>query len=173
MCIFFSRLFFIIGLQGIEYRSLCYTVRGFQGGVVVKNLLTKQEIQVWSLDQYDPLEKKTATHSSILAWKILWQATGYCLYRLQSMGSQELDMVPHAFLQIVLIVPSKVQAPPLSGDRSILTKQRQLSDTCRFPLHCPSLAVRLELVQGGGLSGCLCDVTDKHLWQTSGVLEQE
>ena len=28
--------------------------------------------QVLSLDQEDPLEKKMATHSSILAWEISW-----------------------------------------------------------------------------------------------------
>ena len=31
-----------------------------------------QETQVWSLGQEDPLEEEVATHSSILAWKILW-----------------------------------------------------------------------------------------------------
>ena len=31
-----------------------------------------QEMQVPSLHQEDPLEKETATHSSILAWKIPW-----------------------------------------------------------------------------------------------------
>ena len=31
-----------------------------------------QETQVWSLGQKDPLEKGRATHSSILAWEILW-----------------------------------------------------------------------------------------------------
>ena len=31
-----------------------------------------QETQVLSLGWEDPLEKETATHSSILAWKILW-----------------------------------------------------------------------------------------------------
>ena len=29
-------------------------------------------MQVGSLDQEDPLDKEMATHSSILAWKILW-----------------------------------------------------------------------------------------------------
>ena len=38
----------------------------------VKNLPTMQETQVRSLDQEDPLEEGTETHSSILAWKILW-----------------------------------------------------------------------------------------------------
>ena len=31
-----------------------------------------QEMQVWSLDWEDPLEKEMATHSSILAWEIPW-----------------------------------------------------------------------------------------------------
>ena len=48
---------------------------GFLGGSVVKNLPAMQDIQemqVWSLDREDPLEKEMATHSSILAWKIPW-----------------------------------------------------------------------------------------------------
>ena len=44
-----------------------------------------QETQVGSLGQEDPLEKETATHSSLLAWEIPWkEETG----RLQSMGLQ-------------------------------------------------------------------------------------
>ena len=39
---------------------------------MVKNPPAKQETWVGSLDQEDPLEKETATHSSILAWEILW-----------------------------------------------------------------------------------------------------
>ena len=31
-----------------------------------------QEMQLQSLDQEDPLEKETATHSSILAWETPW-----------------------------------------------------------------------------------------------------
>ena len=37
-----------------------------------KNLPAMQETQVQSLDQEDPLEKEMVTHSSILAWRILW-----------------------------------------------------------------------------------------------------
>ena len=39
----------------------------------VKNLLTMQEIRAQSLSWEDPLEEEEmATHSSILAWEILW-----------------------------------------------------------------------------------------------------
>ena len=56
---------------------------------MVKNLSAIQEAQVQSLVQEDPLEKETATHSSILAWKILWaEEPG----GLQSMELQESDM---------------------------------------------------------------------------------
>ena len=37
---------------------------------MVKNLPAKQETRVQSLGWEDPLEKETATHSSILAWEI-------------------------------------------------------------------------------------------------------
>ena len=38
----------------------------------VKNLPAMQETRVQSLGQEDPLEKKMATQSSILAWEIPW-----------------------------------------------------------------------------------------------------
>ena len=51
----------------------------------INNLRAMQETQVQSLGQEDLLEKKMATHSSILAWKIPWMEEPG---RLQSMGSQ-------------------------------------------------------------------------------------
>jgi len=39
---------------------------------MVKNLPARQETQVQSLGQEDPLEKETATPSSIHAWRIPW-----------------------------------------------------------------------------------------------------
>ena len=54
---------------------------------VVKNPPGKQKTQVPSLDREDSLEKKMATHSSILTWKIPWiEESG----GLQSMGSQRV-----------------------------------------------------------------------------------
>ena len=45
-----------------------------------------EEMQVRSLGQEDPLEEGTATHASILAWRIPWtEEPG----GLQSMGSQK------------------------------------------------------------------------------------
>ena len=51
----------------------------------VKCLPAVQEIRVQSLGWEDPLEKETTTHSSILAWRILWTEEPD---RLQSVGSQ-------------------------------------------------------------------------------------
>ena len=42
--------------------------------------LSMQETQVWSLSREDPLEKEVATHSSILAWEILWTEEPGCLW---------------------------------------------------------------------------------------------
>ena len=47
----------------------------FCGGSKVKNLPAMQETQVLFLGREDPLEKGMATHSSILAWRILWART--------------------------------------------------------------------------------------------------
>ena len=49
-----------------------YITEGLPGGSVVKNRPVTQETLVRSLDQEDPLEKEMATHSSTLAWAILW-----------------------------------------------------------------------------------------------------
>ena len=48
------------------------------------------ETQVWSLDQEDPLEKGTATHSSISAWKVSQkeEPSG-----LQPMGSESWILI--------------------------------------------------------------------------------
>ena len=63
-----------------------------QAVLVVKNLPANAgdiEMQVQSLGQEDPLKEETATHSSILAWRIPWtEESG----RLQSMGCKESDM---------------------------------------------------------------------------------
>ena len=53
----------------------------------VKRLPTMWETWVQSLGQEDLLEKKMATHSSILAWKIPWMEEPG---RLQSMGLQRV-----------------------------------------------------------------------------------
>ena len=55
---------------------------------MVKNLHARQEMQVQSVSQEDPVQKELATYSSILAWEIPWtEEPG----RLQSMESEESD----------------------------------------------------------------------------------
>ena len=56
---------------------------------MVKNLPAVQETWVPSLGQEDPLEKRMATHSSILAWRIPWTKKPG---RLQSMESQRVGL---------------------------------------------------------------------------------
>ena len=54
----------------------------------LKRLPAMWETWVQSLGQEDPLEKETATHSSILAWRIPWTEE---LGGLQAMGHKESD----------------------------------------------------------------------------------
>ena len=63
-----------------SYRILCISMWASLVGQTVKNLPVMQETHVLSLGREDPLEKETATHSSILAWRIpmnrgAWWAT--------------------------------------------------------------------------------------------------
>ena len=56
-------------------------------GTDKKNLPAMQEARVRSLGWEDPLQEEMATHSSILAWRILWtEEPG----KLQSMGLQRV-----------------------------------------------------------------------------------
>ena len=83
----------IPGLGSSTGEGIGYPLQYFGASLVaqmVKNLPPVQETQVQSLSQEDPLEKGMATHSSILAWRILWTEEPS---RLQSMGlkSQTTD----------------------------------------------------------------------------------
>ena len=65
----------------------CQTLMGLPGSAVVKNLSAMQETQFRSLGWEDPLEKRMAIHSNILAWRIPWtEEPG----RLLSTGSQRV-----------------------------------------------------------------------------------
>ena len=67
---------------------------------MVKTLPAMWETWVQSLGWEDPLKKGTATHFSILAWRIPWtEQPG----RLQSMGSQR---VRHNWVTLTFIMLS-------------------------------------------------------------------
>ena len=80
-----------------------------------------QEMRVPSLGQEDPLEKETATHSSILAWKIPWtqefdglQSTGHDwahTHKLQVEMVKEYDQVFNSVFCFTLFY-SRNTAPP-------------------------------------------------------------
>ena len=58
----------------------------------VKHLSTMRETWVRALGWEDSLEKKMATHSSTLAWKIPWMeelGAGYCPWGRKESGTTE------------------------------------------------------------------------------------
>ena len=60
------------GLKNVWTLESMFT-SDFPGGLVAKNPPpAMQETWVQGLGQEDRLEKEMATHSSILAWRILW-----------------------------------------------------------------------------------------------------
>ena len=56
-------------LVGDENLSCIISFWGFPGGSDGKESASKQETQLWSLGQEDPLEKEMASHYNIFAWK--------------------------------------------------------------------------------------------------------
>ena len=55
-----------------SYKDCGHWIRASLVAQLVKNLPAMWETWVRSLGWEDPLEKGTATHSSILAWRIPW-----------------------------------------------------------------------------------------------------
>ena len=63
-----------ICIDVIRFSKMCVTFWVSQVAQLVKNLPAMQETWVRSLGCEDPLEKRKATLSSILAWRIPWTA---------------------------------------------------------------------------------------------------
>ena len=70
---------------------------------LVNNPPAMRETWVLSLGWEDPLEKGTATHSSILAWRIPWT-----IYR--PWGRKELDTTERLSLLLLLENKNKIAA---------------------------------------------------------------
>ena len=62
-----------------------FLILALPDGSVIKKPPAKQETQVQSLDQADPLEKEMAIHSNILAQEIPWteKRGGYTVHRVR------------------------------------------------------------------------------------------
>ena len=81
-----------------------------------------QEIQVWSLDQEDLLEKQMATHWTILAWRIAWAEESGRLQslRLKRVGHDWVSTMHHSKalsgkLEIVQLWPDAAAAKSLQS----------------------------------------------------------
>ena len=80
---------------------------------MVKNLPAVQETWVPSLGREDPLEKGMATHSSILAWRILGtEEPG----GLQSRGSRRVGQDRATDTQRVSVLVKEKSSRPLTSD---------------------------------------------------------
>ena len=120
--------------------------QGFPGGSGEKDLPADQELQetqVRSLGQEDPLEKGMATHSSILAWRILWTEEPGGLH---SMGSPRVGhnwsnlAYTHGTSQVVLVVKNQpVKAEDVRDMGSIRGSRKYPGRGQSNPLQCSYL----------------------------------
>ena len=67
-----STVVYVCPCYSLSSSHLCLPLGASLVAQMVKNLPAIQETRVWSLGWEDALEKGTATHSSILAWRIPW-----------------------------------------------------------------------------------------------------
>ena len=91
-----------------SFTNITSFLSGFTGGSDGEESPAMQETRVRSLGQEDALEKGMATHSGILAWRILWTGEPG---RLQSMGSQRVGhhwTTNTSLHQFVILVPCHV-----------------------------------------------------------------
>ena len=80
-----------------RFRVWPVTAVASQVALVVKNLLATagdEEMWVRSWGGEDPLEKKMATHSSILSWRIPWTEEP------EGLQSQESDTTEHSHMHV-------------------------------------------------------------------------
>ena len=101
----------LYGPHSLKYLSLASSSLVAQ---IAKNVPTKQETRVRSLGQEDPLEKEMATHSSIIACRILWtEETG----SYSPWGRKESDM--SEWLTLSQPLPEEDSLPWLKAKRTI------------------------------------------------------
>ena len=92
-----------------------------------------QETWVWFLGPEDPPKKGMATHSSILAWRILWKEKPS---GLQSMGSQR---VRHDWATNTLTTFKKlIQFSSVQFSRSVVSDSLQPHESQHARPPCPS-----------------------------------
>ena len=78
----------------------------------VKCLPTMWETQVRSLGREDPLEKAMATHSSTLAWKILWtEKPGSLAVQGVAKSRTRLSDFTFTFMLLSILVVQKPNGP--------------------------------------------------------------
>ena len=112
-------------LQTLKQLASCRRV-GFPSDSAVKNPLEVQELQetqVQSLGWKDPLEEGIATHSSILAWRMLWteEPGGQ-----QSVGSQR---VRHKWSNLARMHRRRVRFSFCGPERKLWPKSRSYRRT--------------------------------------------
>ena len=135
-----------------------------------------EETRVWSLAREDSLEEEMATHSSILAWEILWTVEPG---GLQSMGSQRVghDSAPHStvctcqsqswyfyflfhyfsFTNVYCLPPSQLNEPIMDHNPQVGKQWKSIFTSKKYWVNCfcaerPWLVLKVEGSMRKGLN---------------------
>ena len=101
---------------------------------LVKNPPAMRETWVWSLGWEDPLEKRTATRSRILAWRIPWT--------VQSLGLQRVrhDWATFTFT-FIPILKRKLRSPGVHVQSHSGNHRQSESESKSIGCQCPSFQI--------------------------------
>ena len=131
---------------------------------MVKNLSAMWETWVWSLSWEDPLEEGMATHSSILAWRILWTEEPGGLYC--PWGQRDKDKNIYVYIFRASLVAQRVKNPPSMRETCIWSLN--LEDPCTRARQSTPVFLPGEFYGQRSLVGYnLWDCRVRHNWATN------
>ena len=144
---------------------------------MVKSLPAMWETQVWSLAWEDALEKEMATHSSVLAWRILWPEEPGGLW---SIGSQRVrhDWATNTLSGLRnshLVVTKSLTAVTslfidMSGD--ILFHRTHIVQFSSIAQSCPTLCDSMDYsMPGFPIHHQLLELTQTHVHWVSDAIQ--
>ena len=122
--------------------------------------------QVWSLGQQDPLEEETATHSSILAWRIPWTEDPGGLQSIEShrvRHNWSMHACMHALLKLKLLNKLNIE------ELAVRTKSGYCSKSLRekaMAPHSSTLAWKIPWTEGPGGLQSMGSLRVRHNWAT-------
>ena len=126
-------------LQVFDTLTMTYDLGASLVTQMVRNLPARQETQIRSLGQEDPLQKEMATHSSIFAWRIPWtgELGGLHFRGMQRHDWSDLAYIFDLYPSLILHSFKDIEELLFNGILHKIGKYlgHQMWETMKYPFH--------------------------------------